>query len=62
MCEQPCRAVCHRREVGDALNIAALERACAEYGTLSGPVRRIPRCGKRIAVVGGGLSGVTRGL
>jgi glutamate synthase (NADPH/NADH) small chain len=59
VCEQPCRTVCHRKEVGDALNVAALERACAEYGTLSGPVRRVPRRGKRIAVIGGGLSGIT---
>lgn len=59
VCEQPCRAVCNRKDVGDALEIAALERACADYGTLSGRRRRIPRRGKRVAVVGGGLSGVT---
>jgi glutamate synthase (NADPH/NADH) small chain len=59
VCEQPCRAVCNRKDAGDALNIAALERACADYGTPSDHTRRVPRRGKRIAVVGGGLSGVT---
>lgn len=59
VCEQPCRAVCNRKDVGEALEIAALERACAELGAPSRAKRRIPRRGKRVAVVGGGLSGVT---
>ncbi len=59
VCEQPCQAVCHRKAMGGALEIAALERACADYGALPGPPRRIPRRGKRVAVIGGGLSGVT---
>jgi Fe-S oxidoreductase len=59
VCEQPCRELCNRREVGDALEIAALERACADYGSPSGRGRRLPGRGKRVAVVGGGLSGVT---
>ncbi len=58
VCEQPCRAVCHRRGLGGALSIAALERACADFGALKAPPR-VPRRGKRIAVVGGGLSGIT---
>jgi glutamate synthase (NADPH) small chain len=44
--------------LGGALNIAALERACADFGAPKAPPR-IPRRGKRIAVVGGGLSGIT---
>ncbi len=59
VCEQPCRAVCNRKDAGDALMIAALERACADFGTPSVQRRPIPRRGKRIAVVGGGLSGAT---
>ncbi|MBN1260108.1 MAG: FAD-dependent oxidoreductase, partial [Anaerolineae bacterium] len=59
VCEQPCRAVCNRKNAGEALEIAALERACAGYGARSGPSRRIPRRGKRVAVIGSGLSGIT---
>ncbi|HOS79107.1 MAG TPA: FAD-dependent oxidoreductase [Anaerolineae bacterium] len=59
VCEQPCRAACNRKDLGDALMIAALERACAAYGAPPPPKRRLPGRGKRIAVVGGGLSGVT---
>ncbi len=59
VCEQPCRAVCNRGKVGDALMVAALERACADYGRPADHAQRIPRRGKRVAVVGGGLSGVT---
>ena len=59
VCEQPCQAVCHRKAMGGVLEIAALEQACADYGALPGPPRRVPRRGKRIAVIGGGLSGVT---
>ena len=52
VCEQPCRSVCNRKDVGEALEIAPLERACATFGTLSGSARRIPSRGKRVAVIG----------
>ncbi|HNT77843.1 MAG TPA: 4Fe-4S dicluster domain-containing protein [Anaerolineae bacterium] len=58
VCEQPCRAVCHRHDLGGSLAIADLERACADFGALKPPTR-IPRRGKHIAVIGGGLSGIT---
>ncbi len=58
VCEQPCRPVCHRGDLGGALTIAALERACADFGTRKIPPR-IPQRGKRVAVIGGGLSGIT---
>jgi Fe-S oxidoreductase len=57
ICDQPCRAVCKRNE---AIEIAALERACADWGELpaeSGP-KVAPRK-QRVAIVGGGLSGLT---
>ncbi|MBN2001954.1 MAG: 4Fe-4S dicluster domain-containing protein [Anaerolineae bacterium] len=58
VCEQPCREVCHRGELGGALAIAALERACAGFGAPK-PPGPVFRRGKRVAVVGGGLSGIT---
>jgi len=59
ICDHPCEAYCKRREVGDSLRVGALERACATYGGPA-PARSIaPPNGKRVAVAGGGLSGLT---
>jgi NADPH-dependent glutamate synthase beta subunit-like oxidoreductase len=60
ICDSPCQDVCKRGEVGDAIGIRALERACVEHGARSGDKpRQLPRRGKRVAIVGGGLSGLT---
>ncbi len=62
VCDQPCRTVCKRREVDDAINIRLVERSCADYAgftsalTKNGPPKLGPG---RVAVVGGGLSGLT---
>ncbi len=63
VCDQPCRAACRRREVGDALNIGLLERSCAEYVGFApkAPAHGSPRQ-ERVAVVGGGLSGLSVAL
>ncbi|NLF13052.1 MAG: FAD-dependent oxidoreductase [Anaerolineaceae bacterium] len=58
VCDQPCRADCNRKEIGEAINIAALERACADLGTDT-RIATLPSRGKRVAIAGGGLSGVT---
>jgi NADPH-dependent glutamate synthase beta subunit-like oxidoreductase len=60
ICDQPCRAVCKRSEAGEAIAIADLERACADLGetiprTIIPPAQRK----QRVAIVGGGLSGLT---
>ncbi len=60
VCDQPCRAVCKRNEAGEALNIGLLERSCAEYaGFAPASVKDGPRRSERVAVVGGGLSGLS---
>lgn len=60
ICDHPCHAVCKRNEAGDAINIRALERACVEHGNLAGEKpRQLPKKTRRVAVVGGGLSGLT---
>lgn len=60
ICDQPCRAVCKRGEAGEAIAIAALERACADLGEPE-PEKNSPRPRRkqRVAVVGSGLSGLT---
>jgi glutamate synthase (NADPH/NADH) small chain len=63
ICDQPCRADCKREQAGDAINIGLLERSCADY---AGFVPEVPRRGlpkqERVAVVGGGLSGLSAAL
>jgi NADPH-dependent glutamate synthase beta subunit-like oxidoreductase len=60
VCDQPCRPVCKRGEAGDAIAIAALERACVEYAVVkTEKAKPLPRRSGRVGVVGGGLSGMT---
>ena len=63
ICEQPCRAVCNRKNAGGSLAVAALERACADLGAHQ-PEKEpaMPRKNRRVAVVGGGLGGLTAAL
>ncbi len=58
LCEEPCKAACKRRERGGSLEMRALERFCVERGTPPRPPL-IPPAGKRIAVVGSGISSLT---
>ncbi|NJN99588.1 MAG: FAD-dependent oxidoreductase [Anaerolineales bacterium] len=60
ICDQPCQPVCKRREAGEAIAIADLERACADLGDTGGEKITPPAQRKqRVAIVGGGLSGLT---
>ncbi|MDR3763898.1 MAG: heterodisulfide reductase-related iron-sulfur binding cluster [Acidobacteriota bacterium] len=62
VCDQPCHAACRRKEAGEALNIRAVEQACVEFGGPVPPIRKVGIKQQRVAVVGGGLSGVTAAL
>ncbi len=59
ICDQPCVAVCKRGEMGGAIEIGKVERACVEHGGLARPSSHIIRRDETVAVVGGGLSGLT---
>lgn len=59
VCDAPCQPVCKRHEIGDGLQIRALEKACVEFGGAPDRPRVLPKRGKTVAVVGGGLSGLT---
>jgi NADPH-dependent glutamate synthase beta subunit-like oxidoreductase len=59
ICDQPCQAVCRRGEAGAPIAIAALEKACVNWAGTIDPVTALPPKAKRVAVVGGGLSGMT---
>ena len=58
ICDHPCHAQCKRAEVGEAIEIGLLERACAEYGVPAPAIRLQASRNQSVAVVGGGLSGV----
>lgn len=60
ICDEPCKTVCKRNEVGEGIEIRALEQACVDYCDKA-PKKTIlpPKKEKRVAVVGGSLSGLT---
>lgn len=60
LCDHPCEAVCKRSEAGEAIRIHEIERMLCASGMEPPPLRRgraVER--KRVAIVGGGLSGLT---
>ncbi len=59
VCDEPCRGACTRGQVGEAIAIRALEQACMPVDASRAPLKKLPPRGKRVAVVGGGLSGLT---
>ncbi|MCB8983423.1 MAG: 4Fe-4S dicluster domain-containing protein [Ardenticatenaceae bacterium] len=59
VCDEPCRGVCTRGRVGETLTIRALEQACLLGEGPRPAVKKLPGKPKRVAVVGGGLSGLT---
>lgn len=59
-CDEPCRAACVRRQRGDALRLRDVERACwVEDAAPSRAGRRPPPKPQKVAVVGGGLCGLS---
>ncbi len=58
----PANRACRRLDAGDAIAVGLLERACAEFGGPTPAIRPHPANHKRVAVVGGGLSGVSAAI
>lgn len=57
ICEQPCRPVCKQN---DPIGIRDLEKACVDFGASSEePALSAQRRKQRVAIVGGGLNGMT---
>jgi len=63
ICDHPCEEACRRGEVGDAVSISALERYCVTKHTYKAPPAR-PAITKnqKVAIIGGGLRGLTAAL
>jgi len=59
ICEHPCETRCRRALLDDAINIRGIKRFAADYSGVVPPPERLPETGKKIAVIGGGPSGLT---
>ena len=60
ICDHPCQAACKRSEAGGSLQIHAVEQACLDYTDKTvAKVPLLPAKNKQVAIVGGGLSGLT---
>ena len=59
ICEHPCEARCRRNMVDSSINIRGLKRAAADYAGKVPAPKCGPSTGKKIAVVGGGPSGLS---
>ena len=62
ICDHPCQAQCKRSEVGEAIEIGLLERACAGHGAPAPQTRAQLSRNQSVAVIGGGLSGVSAAI
>lgn len=59
VCEHPCEARCRRNMIDDSVNIRGLKRFAVDHaGTVPVPARAAAT-GKRVAVIGGGPSGLS---
>lgn len=62
ICDHPCQTHCRRSDAGDAIEINALERGCAEFGGAVAPMRVPSPKNRKVLVAGGELSGVSAAL
>jgi Fe-S oxidoreductase len=62
LCDQPCYSFCKRGEIGDPLSTGRLERYCVVNTQAVLKLPKFPAKKGRVAVVGGGLSGMTAAL
>ena len=59
ICDAPCEASCMRGQAGDAVRIGALEKIVVTQACPKQRLLPLPSKGKKIAVVGSGMSGLT---
>ena len=59
ICDAPCQERCKRGKAGDPIQMGALERKCVSIMPPKQAVLPLPARDKRVAVIGGGLSGLT---
>lgn len=63
ICDGRCRAVCPRKDVDSPVDMVLLERASVAYATRTAPNSyNMPAKGRKIAIVGAGISGLSCAL
>lgn len=64
ICEEPCKNSCIRKLIDQSVSIRLLEKACVDFSSKSGDKKKysIIKKKRRIAVIGGGLSGLSCAL
>ena len=59
VCEHPCENYCRRNMIDDSINIRGIKRAAIEGAGKVDVPACMPSTGKKVAVIGGGPSGLT---
>jgi NADPH-dependent glutamate synthase beta subunit-like oxidoreductase len=59
ICEHPCETRCRRALLDDAINIRGIKRFAADNEGVVPPPENLPATGRKVAVIGGGPSGLT---
>ena len=59
ICEHPCEARCRRNMIDDAINIRGLKRYAVDHAGVVPQPECAPSTGKKVAVIGGGPSGLS---
>ena len=59
VCEHPCESRCRRNMIDDAVNIRGIKLAAVDNAGIVPPPPCAPSTGKRIAIIGGGPSGLS---
>jgi len=63
ICDHPCESACVREAAGGAIRISELEKAAVKHGyTPPKKALPIPKNAGKVAVIGGGLSGISAAL
>lgn len=62
LCSQPCQQQCKRAGLGGAIELAGLERCIYEQGTIKPKRLFLPKRADQVAIIGGGISGLTAAL
>ena len=62
VCDSPCECVCKRGEIGGSIRIRDLEKASVTLGKDKPKRSFLPSREGRVAVIGGGLSGLTAAI
>ena len=63
LCDEPCRAVCPRKDLDEAVFLRMLEDACVRHASNTKPNNyNLPSKNLRIAIVGGGAGGLACAL